>query len=73
MQEEKEPAPKTQRSRWIITHNAARMALIVAIVLGAPVALQVLRRQVPVGAFLVVLGVVVAALAVVALTDRRQR
>ena len=73
MQEEKAPAPESRRSRWVIAHNAARLALIVALVLGAPMALQVLRRQVSPGALLVVLGVAAAALAFVALAGRRQK
>lgn len=71
--EGQEPAPKAQRSRWAIAHDAARLALIVTVVLGAPIVLQVLRRQVSVVAFLVVLGVAACGLAVVVLASRRQR
>ena len=51
--------------------DGARLVLIVAVVLAAPMVLQVLRRRAPVGALLVVLGVAAAALAVAALVERR--
>lgn len=73
MQETEEPAPEPKRSRRSATQDAARLALIVALVLGAPIALQVLRRQVPVIALLVVLGLAAGALMVAALAARRQR
>lgn len=68
-----EPAPEPQRSRRAIAHDAARLVLIATLVLGVPIVLQVLRRQVPVVALLVALGVAAGAVAVAALTGRRQR
>ena len=51
--------------------DAARLVVIVAVVLALPMALQVLRRQAPAGVLLVVIGIAAGALAVAALAGRR--
>ena len=67
----REPSPGHRYAREPRGWNAARLVLIVAGVLVAPIVLQVLRRQVSVSVLLVVLGVAALALAVAAVADRR--